>query len=88
MPTIRSRQSGKLGVSKLKGNFELIDVSFTYPNGTEALHHINMKIPHGKTVAFVGLSGAGKSTLLNLLTQILRSDKRQGTFGRQGIDRV
>src|SRR5688572_9166165 len=28
-----------------------------------------MKIPHGKTVAFVGLSGAGKSTLLNLLTR-------------------
>jgi ABC-type multidrug transport system fused ATPase/permease subunit len=61
--------SGQLGVAKLKGNFELIDVSFTYPNGTEALHHIDMKIPHGKTVAFVGLSGAGKSTLLNLLTR-------------------
>ena len=62
-------RSGQLGVSKLEGNFELIDVSFTYPNGTAALHHINMKIPHGKTVAFVGLSGAGKSTLLNLLTR-------------------
>jgi ABC-type multidrug transport system fused ATPase/permease subunit len=47
----------------------LIDVSFTYPNGTQALHHINMRIPHGKTVAFVGLSGAGKSTLINLLTR-------------------
>jgi ABC-type multidrug transport system fused ATPase/permease subunit len=61
--------SGPLGVSELKGNFELLDVSFTYPNGTQALHHINMKVPHGKTVAFVGLSGAGKSTLLNLLTR-------------------
>ncbi|HKO97397.1 MAG TPA: ABC transporter ATP-binding protein [Pyrinomonadaceae bacterium] len=61
--------TGTLGVSKLKGNFELIDVSFTYPNGTQALHHIDMKVPHGKTVAFVGLSGAGKSTLLHLLTR-------------------
>lgn len=61
--------SGKLGLSSLEGSFELIDVSFTYPNGTQALHHINMKIPRGKTVAFVGLSGAGKSTLLNLLTR-------------------
>ena len=61
--------SGELGVSHLEGTFELIDVNFTYPNGTQALHHVNMKIPHGKTVAFVGLSGAGKSTLLNLLTR-------------------
>ena len=61
--------SGELDVSHLRGTFELIDVSFTYPNGTRALHHVDMKIPHGKTVAFVGLSGAGKSTLLNLLTR-------------------
>jgi ABC-type multidrug transport system fused ATPase/permease subunit len=61
--------SGDLDVSHLQGTFELIDVNFTYPNGTQALHHVNMKIPHGKTVAFVGLSGAGKSTLLNLLTR-------------------
>jgi ABC-type multidrug transport system fused ATPase/permease subunit len=61
--------SGELDVSHLQGTFELLDVNFTYPNGTQALHHVNMKIPHGKTVAFVGLSGAGKSTLLNLLTR-------------------
>jgi ABC-type multidrug transport system fused ATPase/permease subunit len=61
--------SGELDVSHLEGTFELIDVSFTYPNGTQALYNVNMKIPHGKTVAFVGLSGAGKSTLLNLLTR-------------------
>src|SRR5215203_1329289 len=60
---------GELDVSHLEGTFELKDVSFTYPNGTQALHHVNMVIPHGKTVAFVGLSGAGKSTLLNLLTR-------------------
>ena len=39
----------------------------SYPNGTQALWDVNMTIPAGKTVAFVGLSGAGKSTLLNLL---------------------
>jgi ABC-type multidrug transport system fused ATPase/permease subunit len=61
--------SGKLGLANLEGSFELQDVNFTYPNGTPALHHIDMKIPHGKTVAFVGLSGAGKSTLINLLTR-------------------
>jgi ABC-type multidrug transport system fused ATPase/permease subunit len=60
---------GTVGITALKGTFELRDVNFTYPNGTQALFHVNMTIPHGKTVAFVGLSGAGKSTLLNLLTR-------------------
>jgi ABC-type multidrug transport system fused ATPase/permease subunit len=34
-----------------------------------------MKIPAGKTVAFVGLSGAGKSTLINLLCKFYAPDE-------------
>jgi ABC-type multidrug transport system fused ATPase/permease subunit len=60
-------ESGSITTENLKGEFELKNVNFTYPNGTQALFDVNMKIPAGKTVAFVGLSGAGKSTLLNLL---------------------
>ena len=60
-------ESGAVTSDALRGEFELKDVSFVYPNGTQALWNVSMKIPAGKTVAFVGLSGAGKSTLLNLL---------------------
>ncbi len=60
-------ESGELTTENLKGEFELKNVNFTYPNGTQALFDVSMKIPAGKTVAFVGLSGAGKSTLINLL---------------------
>jgi ABC-type multidrug transport system fused ATPase/permease subunit len=60
-------ESGELTTEHLKGEFELKNVNFTYPNGTQALFDVSMKIPAGKTVAFVGLSGAGKSTLINLL---------------------
>ena len=60
-------ESGAITTDYLKGEFELKNVNFTYPNGTQALFDVNMKIPAGKTVAFVGLSGAGKSTLINLL---------------------
>ncbi len=60
-------ESGDLTVENLKGEFELKNINFTYPNGTQALFDVNMKIPAGKTVAFIGLSGAGKSTLINLL---------------------
>lgn len=60
-------ESGSLITENLRGEFELKNVDFTYPNGIKALLDVNMTIPAGKTVAFVGLSGAGKSTLLNLL---------------------
>jgi ABC-type multidrug transport system fused ATPase/permease subunit len=60
-------ESGQLTTDKLEGEFELKNVNFTYPNGTQALFDVSIKIPAGKTVALVGLSGAGKSTLINLL---------------------
>lgn len=60
-------ESGDITTENLRGEFELRNVDFTYPNGTQALFDVTMTIPAGKTVAFVGLSGAGKSTLLNLL---------------------
>ena len=60
-------ESGTITTENLRGEFQLKTVNFTYPNGTQALFDVNMTIPAGKTVAFVGLSGAGKSTLLNLL---------------------
>lgn len=60
-------ESGTLKSDKLRGEFVLENVDFVYPNGTQALWDVNMTIPAGKTVAFVGLSGAGKSTILNLL---------------------
>ncbi|HEU0117885.1 MAG TPA: ABC transporter ATP-binding protein, partial [Alphaproteobacteria bacterium] len=42
------------------------NVVFNYVDGTQALDHLTIKVPHGKTVAIVGPSGAGKSTIINL----------------------
>lgn len=70
-------ESGERTVEKLKGEFELREVDFVYPNGNQALWDVNMTIPAGKTVAFVGLSGAGKSTLLNLLCKFYAPTKGQ-----------
>lgn len=70
-------ETGELVVEGLKGEFELKDVSFIYPNGTQALWNVNMTIPAGSTVAFVGLSGAGKSTLLNLLCKFYQPTSGQ-----------
>ncbi|SNV50102.1 Putative multidrug export ATP-binding/permease protein SAV1866 [Chryseobacterium taklimakanense] len=69
---------------EIKGNFELQNVDFTYPNGTKALQDVTMKIESGKTTALVGLSGAGKSTVINLLCKFYLPDS--GKILLDGID--
>lgn len=59
--------SGDYKPNKISGKFELKNVDFTYPNGTQALFDVNMEILPNRITAFVGLSGAGKSTVVNLL---------------------
>ena len=52
----------------MKGDIELRDVSFKYPDGDEwVLEHFNLEIPFGTNVAVVGETGAGKSTIANLI---------------------
>jgi subfamily B ATP-binding cassette protein MsbA len=52
--------------SAFRQNIEFKNVSFAY-EGVEVLHHINLMIEKGKTIALVGSSGAGKSTLADLI---------------------
>ena len=55
---------------------ELRDVTVSYDGEKNALNHISLSIPAGKTVAFVGPSGGGKSTLANMLVRFF--DPQQG----------
>ncbi|MBR2931574.1 MAG: ABC transporter ATP-binding protein [Rikenellaceae bacterium] len=76
--------SGTYRPERVEGNFELSGVDFTYPNGTKALHDIDMRIEIGKITALVGLSGAGKSTVLNLLVKFYSPDC--GSIKLDGVD--
>jgi len=46
------------------------DVSFSYPDGLEALKNISCSIGRGEKVALIGPNGAGKSTLMSLLNGV------------------
>jgi len=46
---------------------EIKDVRVVYPNGTEALKSVSLKIEPNEIVAIIGRSGAGKSTLLRAI---------------------
>jgi energy-coupling factor transport system ATP-binding protein len=62
-------------------SIELEDVSFAYPDGTQALSHVGLRIEPGESLAVVGQNGSGKSTLARHLNGLLRP-----TSGRVLLD--
>ncbi|MCS7220805.1 MAG: ABC transporter ATP-binding protein [Anaerolineae bacterium] len=66
------------------GRVELRDVSFSYRNEAPVLHHINLIIEPGQTVALVGPTGAGKTSIANLIARFY--DVTEGAVLIDGID--
>lgn len=49
-------------------------VSFTWPNGCQALSNVSLQVAPGELAMIVGSNGSGKSTLLSVLRGLLRAD--------------
>lgn len=64
------------------------NVDFSYRLGKKIIDEINIVIPEGKTVAFVGTSGAGKTTIFNLLQKLYESDQGTITIGGKNIKAI
>ena len=65
----------------VRGDIVFEDVGFGYDPATPVLHHVDISIAAGETVAFVGSTGAGKSTIAKLVTRFY-----DPTSGRVLID--
>lgn len=76
--------SGNYKPDRIRGQFELRGVNFSYPNGNQALFDVNMTIEPNKITALVGLSGAGKSTIVNLLDKFY--EPQTGSITLDGVD--
>ncbi|MET9081958.1 ABC transporter ATP-binding protein [Streptomyces sp. NPDC004237] len=83
-PTSTEAAAQPREVPSLRGEIAFEDVHFAYGSGDEAeeaLGGIELTIPAGQTVAFVGETGAGKSTLVKLVARFY-----DPTGGRVTVD--
>ncbi|WP_225096367.1 ABC transporter ATP-binding protein [Streptomyces sp. CoH27] len=80
-PTSTKSADEPLEVLSLRGDIAFEDVHFAYGAEEEALTGIDLTIPAGQTVAFVGETGAGKSTLVKLVARFY-----DPTAGRVTVD--
>lgn len=65
------------------GYLELHDVSYTYPNGYEAVKNIDLNFELGESVAIIGQNGAGKTTTVKLMNGLLKPT--QGDILVEGV---
>ena len=64
------------------------NVSFSYPDGTNAIKKITTKITGGNTIALVGKSGSGKSSFINLIPRFYNINGGSITIDGQNINDV
>ncbi|MEU9317924.1 ABC transporter ATP-binding protein [Streptomyces sp. NPDC048295] len=86
-PTSTDTADEPLDVLSLRGEIAFEDVTFAYGSGDEAeeaLTGVDLRIPAGQTVAFVGETGAGKSTLVKLVARFY--DPTGGRVTADGTD--
>ena len=81
-PTIAAPAS-PVRLARPRGEIEFRGVTLDYPSG-RALHHVELLIPAGRTLAVVGHTGSGKTTLVALVPRLM--DPTTGAVYLDGID--
>jgi len=71
-------------LSMMKGDMTFKQVHYKYGYGRDVLSDINLTIPQGSKVAFVGISGSGKTTLAKMMVNFY--DPSQGEISLGGVN--
>jgi subfamily B ATP-binding cassette protein MsbA len=67
---------------------EFKNITFIYPDGTQALKNLSTKIEGGRKVGLVGISGSGKTTFLNLIPRFFNLKHGQILIDDQNINNI
>ena len=76
---------GAVELDEVRGELVFEDVSFRFPDAdTDVLHHIDLHVAPGETVALVGATGSGKTIFTNLVARLW--DVTGGRITIDGVD--
>ena len=75
---------GQYAIERLRRGVEIDNVSYRYPDGTQAVREASLDGRIGEVVALVGATGAGKSTLAYLLAGFVHP--QAGSVRFDGVD--
>ena len=75
-------------LKSIKGNIKFKNVNFSYKDNILVLKNINLEIPEGEIIAFVGASGAGKSTMMGLILKFLKPDSGNIYLDNKNINMI
>jgi NitT/TauT family transport system ATP-binding protein len=67
---------------------EVLSAEKTYPNGTQALLPVDMRIAEGEFVTLLGPSGCGKSTLLKMVAGMLEPTDGRLLVWRKPVQQI
>ncbi len=67
---------------------EILSAEKTYPNGTQALLPVDLKIAEGEFVTLLGPSGCGKSTLLKMIAGMLEPSDGRLLVWRKPVQQI
>lgn len=88
MTAEEDHQQRTVELESIKGDIEFKEVSFSYEENKQVLHHINFTAPAGSVTALVGSSGSGKSTIAGLAATFLTPKSGQVSIDGQNLAQV
>lgn len=71
---IEEEQPNAVELKNVQGEIVFDHVNFTYADGKEVLHNVNLHIHKGEKLALVGPSGGGKTTICHLIPHFYTLD--------------
>lgn len=75
-------------LSLMKGDMAFKQVHYKYGYGRDVLSDINLTVPQGSKVAFVGISGSGKTTLAKMMVNFYDPSQGEISLGSVNLNQI